>query len=367
LSKVVIAAGGTGGHVYPALATAEVLRDRGHDVVFVGGDRIEARIVPEAGFPLEVLPVRSLARELSFRAFGSAVAFARSLIGARRVLSRLRCDVVLGMGGYPAAAPCVVAGYMKIPVVLHEQNARLSLGNRMGMRHASVLALSLPLAERQPAGPQVEMTGDPLRPRLRDAAADAFGLPARRERALRDWNLDADRRTILLMGGSLGARPVNETGPRAIAACGPGVQTLHISGPEHEAAARAAWDGSSARVTVVPYVEVMEDAYAAADLAVCRSGATTVAELLAFGVPSVLIPLPHAPRAAQEANARALERAGAGRVVVQGADFSDRLGHAVREIIGDDAARQRMASEAKAMAKMDAAEHLADIVVSVVR
>lgn len=366
MARVLIAAGGTGGHVYPALATATVLRERGYEVEFAGGDRIETRLIPEAGYPLHVLPVRSLPRGPSLGAVRAGIAFVRSVSGARRLLRRLGTEVVLGMGSYPSAAPAWAAGRLGLPVVLHEQNARLSLGNRIALRRASVLALSLPLADPQPPRVRVEMTGNPLRARLREVAFDDEARRQARDRALAAWSLDPRLLTVLAFGGSLGALPLNEAVPTAAAGWrGHGVQVLHIAGPEHASRTREACSGSGVPSTVVGYVDAMEEAYAAADLVVSRAGASTVAELLAFGLPSVLVPLPHAPRGAQEANARALERAGAAVVVVQRGAWGGGLSGEVVRLLEDVERRRAMGSAARALGVRDAAERLADAVGSI--
>lgn len=362
MARIVIAAGGTGGHIYPALSTAEVLRDRGHVVSFVGGDRIERRLVPEAGFELHELPARSLPRRPSVDAVRSGVAFLRSLAGARRLLRTQPVDVVLGMGGYPSLAPSLASG--PTPLVLHEQNAVLSLAHRLSAWRAAVVALSLPVADR--IRTSTVLVGNPLRARLAAVAGDPVLRAGRRADARERWGLAKDVVTVLVFGGSLGASVLNETVPGLACFRGP-VQVLHIAGEQHAVSTEAAWARSPTAATVLPYVDEIEDAYAAADLVVSRSGASTVAELAAFSLPSVLVPLPQAPRRAQEANARVLEEAGASRVVLQGTGFSQRLADAVSDVLSDGDRRSAMGSSAATIGHPDAAPRLADVVEAAAR
>lgn len=356
MSRVLIAAGGTGGHVYPALATADVLRGRGHDVSFVGGDRIEARLVPSSGYELHRIPARSLPRTISPRAILAGLAFARAYGSVRKVVRSV--DVVLGMGGYPSLAPSLRAGRLGVPLVLHEQNAVLSLSNRLSARYARSVALSLPLRLEHP---RVELVGNPLRAPIREAARDPAARETAANEARRRWKLEEGKLTVLVFGGSLGAVPLNDgvtsSSPRWMS---PAVQVLHVTGPANEEAVRRAW--GDVPVRVVPYVDAMQDALAVSDLAVTRAGASTVAELTAFGLPSVLVPLPHAAGGAQDANARVLEAAGASLVVAQGAGFDERLPEAIGGLVADPGRRRTMRSAALELARPDAAERLADVV-----
>lgn len=366
--RVLIAAGGTGGHVYPALAVADVLRDRGHHVAFAGGDRIEARIVPEAGYELFALPARALPRRPSVEALRSGAAFLRSVRQAREVLNRTGTDVVLGLGGYPSLAPSLAAGRAGLRVVLHEQNARLSLANRLSLRAADVLATSFPLEGRLWLRPRMPVvaTGNPIRTAIVDLASEsAEGRAVHRIRALRRWGLDPDRVTLLVFGGSLGARALNEGVPAALGSSSVrgAVQVLHVSGPDHLDDTQRAWRGSGVVSVVEPYVDRFEEAYAAADVVVSRAGASTVAELTALGLPSVVVPYPLAPGDAQGANARVLARSGAGRVVPQlEPELVARLRAAIDELVGEGGARASAASAARRLGRPDAAERVADLV-----
>ncbi|MGH2760505.1 MAG: UDP-N-acetylglucosamine--N-acetylmuramyl-(pentapeptide) pyrophosphoryl-undecaprenol N-acetylglucosamine transferase [Actinomycetota bacterium] len=367
MARVLVAAGASGGHVYPALATAVVLRDRGHEVVFAGGDRIEARVVPEAGFVFHSLPVRrppSVRVELltprGLRALGSIT---RATWLARRLLARVAPDVVLGMGGFVSVPVALAAGWGRPALVLHEQNANLSLAQRIPLRWADVLALGLPL--RHPA-PDVrtEIVGHPVRAGLVEVAElDETARQAARLHARRRLGLQPDVGTLLVFGGSLGSGPLNELVPTS--ALPAGIQVIHLAGPERDADVRAAWSRSGTPAVVLGYLDTIEDAYLAADVSISRSGASTVAEVALLGLPSILVPLPTLARGDQEANARVLERAGAATVISQSTSgLPAVVGAEVSRLMSDDGARGAMAAAGKALARPDAADRLADVIES---
>jgi UDP-N-acetylglucosamine--N-acetylmuramyl-(pentapeptide) pyrophosphoryl-undecaprenol N-acetylglucosamine transferase len=314
--RVVIGTGGTAGHIFPALATAERLRDHAQaDVLFVGRDQgQEAALVPAAGFALETVEALPFVRKLSPAMLRAPAAALRA---ARRCRSIVRgAEVVLGMGGYVSVPVSLAARWERVPLVLHEQNAVPGLANRVAARWARVVALSFgEAAGRFLPRARTVVTGNPVRGRivtvrearedLRPAALEAFGLEGR-------------RRTVVLFGGSQGALRLNRAAAGAcrLLAGRQDLQVLLISGPAHEDAVRA---GLSARgplnVRVAGFVERMDLVYAVADLMVARAGATSVAEISVCGLPALLVPYPHATGRHQEANARALERAGGASVV----------------------------------------------------
>lgn len=323
---------------------------------------MEARLVPEAGFRLYRLPVRGLPRSVSVDALRAGVALLRSMVGARRLLRGLGPDVVVGMGGYPSLAPALAAGWAGFPVVLHEQNARLVLAHRLALRSARSLALSLPLAEGVPRrrGLRVVETGNPLRAAIRRLVAD--GAEGSRAEARARLGLAADATVLLVFGGSQGAQALNEGVPAAASRWPSGVEVLHLAGTGHGPGVEAAWREVGVRAVVREYLGEMEDAYAAADLVVCRSGASTVAELCALGLPSVLVPIPHSTGRVQEANARVLEGAGAAVIALEGPGFVDRLGVAVEDLLRAPARRDAMGRAARRLARPDAVDRLAGVV-----
>lgn len=364
--RVLIAAGGTGGHVYPALAVADVLRRRGHVVAFSGGHRLEATVVPAAGYPLHELPARGLPRRPSPEAVVAGLTLVRGLARSRRLLRRLGIDVVLGLGGYDSLAPALAAGWSSRAVVLHEQNAHLALSHRLSLRRAAALALSLPLPKAPDRrGARVELTGNPLRAPIRALAEAAPGLRAQRRRdGLQRFGLADGPTTVLVTGGSLGAKAVNDA-VVANASLWRGrddLQFIHVSGRGHEDTVRQAWSSTGVAVVVEPFLEDIETAYACADLVVTRSGGS-VCELTACGLPSILVPRPGDPGGHTHANASALAAAGAAVVVLETApDLPGRLGRAVLGLIDESDRRREMARAAAAMGRPAAADAVADLV-----
>jgi UDP-N-acetylglucosamine--N-acetylmuramyl-(pentapeptide) pyrophosphoryl-undecaprenol N-acetylglucosamine transferase len=363
LTRILIAAGASGGHVYPALATAEVLRSRGNDVSFAGGDRLEATVIPQAGFPFHGLPVRrppSVRIELlTPHGIGATFSIARAIFIARKLIRELRPDVVVGMGGF-AAVPVTLAA-RRTKLVLHEQNAHLSLAQRLAVRSADVLALGFPIEERLPHV-RTEVVGQPVRKNItRLATMDDDERAAFRADARASLGLDPDAPLLFVFGGSLGSGPLNESVPRA--QLPDGVQVLHLAGKERDAPVRDAWNATGRRAVVLPYLEIIETAYAAADVVVARAGASSVAEFAIAGLPSILVPLPTLRRGDQEANARVMERAGAAVVVMQSeADFVARIGQEASRLLADPSARRAMSAAARSIARPDAAERLADVI-----
>jgi len=363
--RILMAAGASGGHVYPALATAEVLRDRGHDVSFAGGDRLEATVVPEAGFPFHALPVRrppSVRIELlTPRGIGATLSIVRAVFVARRLIEELRPDVVVGMGGFAAIPVTLAAVRKKTKLVLHEQNAHLSLAQRIPVRWADVLALGLPVEERLPRV-KVELVGQPVRravtalASMSDDERASFRVTARAR-----LGLDPVAPTLFVFGGSLGSGPLNDTLPHV--RLPDDAQVLHLAGAGRDAPVRDAWRAAGRRAVVLGYLGSIEGAYAAADVVVARSGASSIAEFAIAGLPSILVPLTTLRRGDQGANARVLERAGAAVVVAQTEPaFADRIGAEATRLLTDAGARAAMSAAARSIARPDAAERLADVI-----
>lgn len=364
VGRVLIGAGGTGGHVHPALALASELANRGHDVHFVGGNRLEATAVPEAGFELHQIPGRALPRSLSIKAALAGADLLRGIVASRRLIKRLKVDVVVGFGGYHSVAPCLAAGRNR--VVLHEQNAVLSLAHRISLRAADVLAVSVPLKGRLPQGCETVRTGNPLRADVRSLAVSPVGVRAEeRLAALRHFGLSPDRITVLAFGGSLGAAPINEALLLASDSLSgrSDVQIIHIAGAGHDADVRRRWASTDVPHFVADYIPQMHVAYAAADICVTRSGGA-VAELTALGLPSVLIPGPWATGGHQRANAEWMSEAGAAELLVQDEpDLSGRLARAIDRLM-DGPTRLAMSEASAALGLPDAAQRLADVVES---
>lgn len=354
--KVVIAGGGTAGHVNPALALAHALR--GDEVSFIGTERgLEARMVPDNGFPFTSIEVAGFDRATPLAFPAVAIKAAGAIRQSRGSLARSAPDVVVGMGGYVSLPVALAARTRGIPLVLHEQNIVLGLANRVAKRFAARVAVSFEetLAE---AGPHAIFTGNPV-------AADIAHLDrsAARAAAYERFDLSPDRRTILIFGGSLGAHTLNVAGYELAIAWKDrtDVQIFHISGRKGLMIMGSSPPDVSGVLRHADYVDDMKLAYAVADLAICRGGATTVAELCAVGLPAIIVPYPHHRDRHQERHGRVLERAGAAVVVTDAEATARHLGAVVDDLLSGDRLDQ-MAAATRALGRPDAAEDLARVV-----
>jgi len=349
----VITGGGTGGHVYPALALAGELVGRGHSretIRFVGASRgLESRVVPERGYAIDLLPGRGFQRRFTVANLRAAWDTLVASVRARRIIRRARPRVVVGVGGY-ASLPCLVAARLRrVPSVVHEQNAAPGLANRIAVRMGAKPAVSLPDTPLRGA----VMTGNPVRSEI----AAVRRAP------------NADLPLVTVFGGSLGAVRVNDAAlelydrwrDRA------DIAVHHATGPRNYEDCMARLTalrrpGDALRYELVGYEEHMDRLYARTTVAVCRAGAVTVAELAASGVPSVLVPLPGAPGDHQTRNAEALAAAAAAIVVPDQECDGNRLDAELTALLTDPARLESMSDAARGLARPDAAARLADLV-----
>ncbi len=345
---VMILAGGTGGHVFPALAVAEVLRERAVPVVWLGTrGGLEARVVPAAAIPMEWLDIGGLRGKGLAGWLRPPVNLGRLIRRARRVLSARPPRCVLGMGGYVSGPGGIAARLLGLPLVIHEQNAIAGLTNRVLAR----LARRVLTGFDRPLGRGSRFVGNPVR------AAIAHVPPPATRLAGRDGPL-----RLLVLGGSLGAQVLNETVPAALAALPAAERPLvrHQAGRHTLATARDSYARLGIAADVTEFFDDMAEAYAWADLVLCRAGALTVAELAAAGVPAVFVPFPHAVDDHQTVNARFLTDAGAARLLPQPELSVSRLAGVLAELLGDRALLLAMAEPARERGRPDAAATVAD-------
>ena len=362
--NVVLAGGGTAGHTSPLIATAEALLalDPGVVVTCLGTARgLETRVIPLAGLPLELIPPVPMPRSLTPDLLRLPGRLAGAVSQASRILRDKQADVLVGFGGYVAMPAYLAARRLRIPVVIDEQNAVPGLANKVASRFAKRVVVAFPDTPL----PKAEFIGLPLRRAVAELAA--AGRDSLRAEALTAFGLQPGRRTLLVSGGSQGARSINN----ALLAARDrllqhGVQVLHVWGPKNLPADAAVIvdDATGAGYHPVGYVERMELAYAAADLMVGRSGAATVFETAVIGLPGIFVPLPHG-NGEQEKNASTLVSAG-GAVVVPDAEFTgDRLLAEVLPRLDDSARLAAMGAAGKRLMRPDAAGQLARIVLAV--
>lgn len=357
--RVLIAGGGTAGHVFPALALARRLAADGHEVRFAGTPQgQEARLVPAAGFPLVEIEARPFVRRASIRALAGPLTAARSV---RRLGPVVRAsDVVVGMGGYVSVPAALAALRGGRPLVLHEQNAVPGLANRALSRGARTVALAFAEAARGfPRRARTVVTGNPVREQVLRVGAERERLV---KEAAEELGLDPGRRTVVVFGGSQGALHLNRSMVEAVRRLPHDeAQFVLLTGPAHLERVRSAL-GSAGPVRTFAFLERMELAYAAADLVVARAGATTVAEIAVCGVPAVLIPYPYATGRHQEANARALQRVGGATVLLDDELDGAVLAERIADLLGDPDRLRAMGERARAWSRPDADSALARVV-----
>lgn len=351
--KILLAAGGTAGHIEPALTLADTLtaQDPTTEVVFVGRSvGLEARLVPERGRRLRTLPAVPMPRKPSKDLLLVAPRIAGSVRQMRRILAEEKPDVVVGFGGYVAAPAYLAARSAGVPIVIHEANARAGMANKLGARFtpwvAEAVAGSIPGATHM---------GMPMR-----TSIVTLDRSAQRAAARAHFGLDPDRTTLLVFGGSLGAKRLNEVVTGAASDLrAAGVQVLHAVG-ESATGVVPLGDDAIAYVTL-PYIDRMDLAYAAADLAITRAGAMTCAELAAVGLPAIYVPLPIG-NGEQRLNAQPVVSAGGG-LLIEDADFTPgALRAQVLPLVADPQRLAEMGRAASAHGVRDGAERLADMV-----
>ena len=341
--RIAIAAGGTAGHVVPALAVAEALRAEGAEVTFIGGVRAEAELVRAAGFPLHEISVEGLDRSSPVRAMRALTLAAAALPRARALLKQIAPDAVMGGGGYVAAPVGLAALTLRIPLILTEADSRLGLTNRMLAPFARRVCLAFPLARR--SGSRYRVTGRPI-------PAFAGDRRAARERL----GIAPEESAVLVFGGSLGARSINLAAFEAFA--GAAFRVLHVSGRRDypELARRRLSPGYDLR----EYLGLADfaDALAAVDLVVARAGGS-VFEIAAHGLPAILVPYPHASGDHQSQNARWMSEGGAAVTIPDGALSAARLLEETTALLEDRPRLAAMASAARGLARPEAASEVA--------
>lgn len=353
---VMIIAGGTGGHVFPGLAVADELRRQGVPVVWLGTAKgLEATVVPAAGIPIEWIKAHGLRRRGALGWLTSPWMIGRATLQAVAAMRRHRPRVVLGMGGYVSGPGAAAARLLGIPMLIHEQNAIAGFTNRkLSALAARVMTGFSGVLEG--SGKAVH-TGNPVR-------AEIAAVPAPAERARENGPLH-----LLVLGGSQGAAALNETVPAALARLDAKLrpQVWHQTGRAHAEVTTSLYRQHGVEARVEPFIEDMAAAYAWADLAICRSGALTVAELSAAGVPAVLIPFPFAVDDHQTANARHLVARDAAVLFPQDHLTADRLTAVLAELLGDRGHLRTMAANARAMGMPDAAARVAQLCLETAR
>ncbi|WP_166140475.1 undecaprenyldiphospho-muramoylpentapeptide beta-N-acetylglucosaminyltransferase [Nocardioides ochotonae] len=352
--RVLLAGGGTAGHTSPLIATADALRrlDPATEITCLGTPRgLENTVVPAAGYPLELVPPVPLPRKPGMDLLRVPGRLRAAVRAAHDVFDRVQPDVVVGYGGYVSMPAYLAARRRGVPLVVHEQNAVPGLANKVGARVAGRVAVSFPDTPL----PRAEYVGLPIRRMI-----STLDRAALRAEAREFFGLDPDRPTLVVTGGSQGARRLNQSvSGAAPALAAAGVQVLHVVGPKGEAAPETVEGG--APYVVVPFVDRMDYALAAADLMVCRSGASSVTEAAAVGVPAIFVPLPHG-NGEQEHNARPVVEAGGALLVSDGEFTTEWVTEQVPSLATDPERLAAMSAAATGLIPRDADDKLARIV-----
>lgn len=358
--RLVFAGGGTGGHLYPGIAIAEEIRRRHPEasIAFIGNRKtLEARVVPERGFRFLPISVAGFRRTVSFDALVSAGKLMVALVQSFFLIRKEKPDVVVGTGGYVCGPPLFVASACGIPTLIQEQNSYPGLTTRLLAGRVTEVHLSFERTKRYlTKARSMFVTGNPTRA--------AIGTVHRISAAAR-MGLNPDRFTLLVVGGSRGARSINDAIISALPALDAlGVQLLWVTGKDEAERVRDALPSSreAEPPRIFPYIAEMEFAYGAADLVVCRAGATTIAEVARSGLPSVLIPYPFAAADHQTDNARAMVDGGAS-VMIEDRELAARLVPVIRDLVGDRDLLRAMGLRARALAAPRATEVLAESVI----
>jgi UDP-N-acetylglucosamine--N-acetylmuramyl-(pentapeptide) pyrophosphoryl-undecaprenol N-acetylglucosamine transferase len=342
--RIVIAAGGTAGHVVPALAVADALRSANVEVVFVGGERAEQELVPAAGYELRTLRVEPLARRSPKRAAHAVLVDAAAVRAARRLLSELEPAAVLGAGGYVAGPVGLAAVTLRVPLVLMESDSHLGLTNRLLAPLARRVCLAFPIAGRR--GDRYRLTGRPVPPPATDRGA-----------ARARFQIAADEPCVLVFGGSQGARSINQAAIEAFA--GAHFHVLHAAGERDLSSLESPGPNYDLR----GYIDRFGEALLASDLVVARSGGS-VFEVAGHGRPMVLIPYPYATADHQTENARYMERAGAAVVIPDPELTGPRLAQEVGQLLADPGRLTAMGRASAELARPHAAAEIADEVLA---
>jgi UDP-N-acetylglucosamine--N-acetylmuramyl-(pentapeptide) pyrophosphoryl-undecaprenol N-acetylglucosamine transferase len=344
-ARLAVMAGGTGGHVFPALAVAELLRDQGQEVFWIGTRaKMEARLVPEHGFAIEWIGIDGLRGKGALHILSAPWKLAVALSQALSILRRRRPDLVLGMGGFASGPGGLVARLLGIPLIIHEQNQVPGLTNQWLSRIARRVFQAFP--DSFPASRGAETCGNPVRPEICALSAPAERLGQRQGPS-----------RLLVVGGSLGAQALNEQVATAVALMPSVARPLirHQAGERNLEVARQAYARAGVEAEVTPFIRDMAEAYGWADLVICRAGALTVSELAAAGLGAILVPYPYAVDDHQTANAAYLSASGGAEILPQNQLTAARLSAILTRLLGDRPRLLAMAEAARARAEPDAA------------
>jgi len=357
MKRFIISGGGTGGHIFPAIAIADELKRRLPDaeILFVGAkDRMEMQKVPQAGYPIEGLWISGLQRKLSWQNLLFPLKFISSLLKSRSIIKRFKPDAVIGTGGFASGAVVKVAGQMGIPTFIQEQNSYAGITNKMLAKNAHKICVAYDAMEQFFPKEKIVKTGNPIRDGL-------LNIAQYRSEGLSYFHLDSQQKTLLVLGGSLGARRINQLIEQQLPLFEQlGVQVLWQCGKLYYEEYKKY---NSEQVRVLAFIDRMELAYAAADVIISRAGASSVSELCVVGKPVIFIPSPNVAEDHQTKNARAIADKQAAILLREG-ELNEQFANTFSKLIADEAQQEALSAHIKALAQPNATKDIVNLILN---
>lgn len=357
MKRFIISGGGTGGHIFPAIAIADELKRRLPDaeILFVGAkDRMEMQKVPQAGYPIEGLWISGLQRKLSWQNLLFPLKFISSLLKSRSIIKRFKPDAVIGTGGFASGAVVKVAGQMGIPTFIQEQNSYAGITNKMLAKNAHKICVAYDAMEQFFPKEKIVKTGNPIRDGL-------LNIGEYRSEGLSYFHLDSQQKTLLVLGGSLGARRINQLIEQQLPLFEQlGVQVLWQCGKLYYEEYKKY---NSEQIRILAFIDRMELAYAAADVIISRAGASSVSELCVVGKPVIFIPSPNVAEDHQTKNARAIADKQAA-ILLRESELNEQFATTFSKLIADEAQQEALSAHIKALAQPNATKDIVNLILN---
>ncbi|MGC4375547.1 undecaprenyldiphospho-muramoylpentapeptide beta-N-acetylglucosaminyltransferase [Fictibacillus sp. Mic-4] len=356
--KIVLSGGGTGGHIYPALALAKEIKKihPESELLYIGTEKgLESKLVPRENIPFESIQITGFKRSLSVENIKTVLRFLKGVSKSKKLLKEFKPDIVIGTGGYVCGPVVYAASKLNIPAIVHEQNSIPGLTNKFLSKYVQKVAICFEEAAGYFPKEKVVYTGNPRAQEVKDKDG---------KRGKESLHLDPAKKTVLIVGGSRGARPINEAFLEALDLVGErNYQFVYVTGEVHydHVLEQVKKHGNPKNVTIVPFIHNMPEVLAGMDLVVARAGATTIAEITALGIPSILIPSPYVTNNHQEKNARALESKGAAVVILEKDMNGSLLVQHIDRILTDEKEWSKMHKASKQLGMPDAANRLYEV------
>ncbi len=362
--KVIIAGGGTGGHLFPGIALASFIQTKypEAEIIFIGTEKgLEAKVIPRLGYKLKLISVRGFVGKSLNEKAKSILKLLKSISECKNIINSFSPDIVFGVGGYASLPMVFTASLKKIPTVILEQNTVPGLANKILSKFADAIAITYPETIDYFPKEKVYLTGTPIRSEI---------LSGDRQKALEIFGLEEGRLTLLIFGGSLGARKINKAITEGLPYLIPlkdKIQIIHQTGEADYSWVSREYKNLSFKATILPFIYDMAEAYVLADLIVCRAGASTVAEVTALGKASILVPYPYAAYNHQEINARRLLSRGACEMILDRDLNGEIISKKINKILTDAQIKKEMEMASLAFGKINASEKIVEIGQSLIK